>query len=186
MGTISAPRPVKLFAGVLSADPALFPAVEERLCSLFGKVELRTEPFPFDSTAYYDEEMGRPLKRVFYGFCELIVAETISRIKVQTNRIEAEFASRSSGARRPVNIDPGYLEEAKLVLASTKNFSHRILISGGIYAEVTMRFENREWRALPWTFPDFRTGRYNDFFTALRNNYRRQLKDPGAIPVSNS
>lgn len=175
MGTISTPRPVKLFAGVLSADPSLFPTVEDRLRSLFGNLELRTEPFPFDSTAYYDEEMGRPLKRVFYGFRDLIDASKIAWVKIQTNSLEAEIASCGTGTIRPVNIDPGYLEESKIVLASTKNFSHRILISDGIYAEVTMQYEGKEWRMLPWTFPDFRSGRYNDFFTALRNSYRRQL-----------
>ncbi len=176
MGIISTPRPVKLFAGVLSAKPGVFPAVEERLCSLFGSVELRTEPFPFDTTTYYDEEMGRPLNRIFYGFSSLIAAESISRIKRQTNELEAEFASQMREVVRPVNIDPGYLEESKIVLASTKNFSHRILVSDGIYAEVTMQYEGKEWRMLPWTFPDFRTGRYNAFFTTLRDNYRRQLK----------
>ncbi len=176
MGTISTPRPVKLFAGVLSADPSFFTDVEGRLCSLFGGLELRTEPFPFDSTTYYDEEMGRPLKRVFYGFRDLISAEKIPQIKIQTNELEAEMAARVTGMARPVNIDPGYLEESKIVLASTKNFSHRILISDGIYAEVTMLYERKEWRVLPWTFPDFRTGRYNGFFTALRDSYRRQLK----------
>ncbi len=163
---------------MLAGDSALFPEVEDRLGSLFGRIELRSELFPFDFTAYYEDEMGPRLKRMFLGFRELVPAERIAQIKIQTNRVEAEFASRSSGPARPVNLDPGYLEESKLVLASTKNFSHRILISDGIYAEVTMQFENREWRSLPWTFPDFRTGRYNGFFTALRSNYRSQLKAP--------
>ncbi len=176
MGIISTPRPVKLFAGVLSAEPVLFHAVEESLCALFGKVELRTEPFPFEFTTYYDEEMGRPLKRVFYGFGRLTDPGRLSWIKIQTNRLESEFASRASGVARPVNIDPGYLEESKIVLASTKNFSHRILIGDGIYGEVTMQYEAKEWRSLPWTFPDFRTGRYNAFFMAIRESYRRQLK----------
>ena len=185
MGTISKPRPVKLFAGVISSDPTLIPFVDERLCSLFGPVELRSEPFPFDSTAYYNEEMGQPLSRCFFGYAELISAERIAQIKSQTNQLEADCAARQTRVSRPVNIDPGYLEESKIVLASTKNFSHRILIADGIYAEVTLLFERKGWQPLPWTFPDFRTGRYNAFFTSLRNLYRSQLKPAPALLKKN-
>jgi hypothetical protein len=176
MGSIRKPQPVKLFVGMLSSIPETLSDVEARLSSLFGPIDLRSEPFPFDSTSYYNDEMGQPLCRHFFAFAELIPPERIAQIKIQTNQLEAELASRKSGVSRPVNLDPGYLEESKIVLASTKNFSHRILIADGIYAEVTMQFEGKEWRMLPWTFPDFRTGRYNAFFTALRDRYRSQLK----------
>jgi hypothetical protein len=166
---------VKLFVGTLSSVPETLPEVEGRLAALYGPIDLRSEPFPFDSTAYYNDEMGQPLCRHFLAFAELIPPERIAQIKIQTNQLEGELASRKSGVPRPVNLDPGYLEESKIVLASTKNFSHRILIADGIYAEVTMQFEGKEWRMLPWTFPDFRTGRYNAFFTALRDRYRAQL-----------
>lgn len=176
MGLISQPRPVKLFAAILCSFPPLISAVEESLVGCFGPTDLRSESFPFDSTTYYDEEMGAPLARHFVAFERLISPESLAQIKIRTNELEERLASGQSRVRRPVNIDPGYLEESKLVLASTKNFSHRILIGQGIYAEVTMHFERKEWRTLPWTFPDFRTGRYNSYFTAMRNCYRRQLK----------
>ena len=176
MGDIRIPRRVKLFSGVLCSDPGLMPEVEARLAALFGSIDLRSEPYPFDSTDYYHEEMGQPLRRCFFGFAELIRPDEIAGVKIRTNRLEADFASEQTRVRRPVNIDPGYLEESKIVLASTKNFSHRILIADGIYAEVTMQFEHKAWCMLPWTFPDFRTGRYNDFFTGLRDSYRLQLK----------
>ena len=176
MGDIRIPRRVKLFSGVLCSDPEMMAEVEARLASLFGAIDQRSEPFPFDSTAYYNEEMGQPLRRYFFGFADLIPPEEIAGIKIRTNRLEAEFAALQTRVLRPVNIDPGYLEESKIVLASTKNFSHRILIADGIYAEVTMRFEGKAWCMLPWTFPDFRTGRYNTFFTALRTSYRLRLK----------
>ncbi len=175
MGQISKPRPVKLFAGVLSADTHLFTAVQDALRALYGGIELHSELVAFDFTRYYEKAMGSPLIRVFYGFESLICAEHISSIKIQTNRIEEEIASRIHRVARPVNIDPGYLEESKVVLASTKNFSHRILISDGIYAEVTMLYADKGWQSLPWTFPDFRSGRYDDFFTRLRQIYRHQL-----------
>jgi hypothetical protein len=179
MGQIKLPRPVKLFAGVIYSEASLLTELEERLARLNGPIDLRSEPFSFDSTDYYYEEMGKPLFRVFLSFEDLILPERISPTKITTNLLEAEMAARQSSVKRPVNIDPGYLEESKIVLASTKNFSHRIHISAGIYAEVTMQYEGKEWRMLPWTFPDFRSGRYNPFFTALRNRYRAQLKDAG-------
>lgn len=182
MGIIKTPRHAKLFAGVLSSNSSLLPEIELRLTALLGPIDLRSETFPFDSTGYYDEEMGRPLFRCFFAFAELIPPERIAPIKIQTNQLEVELAAGQSAVKRPVNLDPGYLEESKIVLASTKNFSHRILIADGIYAEVTMQFEGKEWRMLPWTFPDFRTGRYSPFFTALRERYRSQLK-PAKPPL---
>ncbi len=176
MGTIGIPQPVKLFTGVLTSRAEVIPAVEERLCGLFGPVDLRSSGFPFDATHYYDEEMGSPLVRYFYSFSRLADPSSISWAKIVTNRIEADLAEAGIGVARPVNLDPGYLEESKIVLASTKNFYHRILISDGIYAEVTMHYEHGLWCCLPWTFPDFRTGRYDGFFTELRTLYRNQLK----------
>ncbi len=176
MGKISAPLPVKLFVGVLSSMPPILPRVEERLAEICGPVDTRSEQFPFDLTHYYDEEMGTPIYRSFFSFRELADPSEIGRIKVKTNDLESEFAGPT---KRPVNLDPGYLEQSKIVLASTKNYSHRILVSGGIYAEVTLQFHDGGWRALPWTFPDYKSGRYDLFFSSLRDLYRIQLKDAG-------
>ena len=176
MGRISQPPPVKLFAGVLTSRPELFGEVESRLTPLFGPVDLRSERFPFDATDYYTPEMGRPIERQFLAFDALIEAPTLAEIKVRTNRIEAEFGG-GAGLRRPVNLDPGYIEQAKVVLATTKNFYHRILLANGIYGEVTLHYQDGAWRAFPWTFPDFRDGRYFEFFTALRARYRAQLRE---------
>ena len=176
MGSIHTPPPVKIFVGVLYSVPALLPRIENRLSALLGPIDVRSETFPFDSTHYYDDEMGTPIHRCFFSFSQLSAAESIVRIKTSTNELEAAIAREHVGARRPVNLDPGYVELAKIVLASTKNFYHRILISGGIYAEVTQRYEAGEWRSFPWTFPDFRSGRYNTFFSTLRALYHDQIK----------
>jgi len=85
--------------------------------------------------------------------------------------------------RRPVNLDPGYVEESKIVLASTKNFYHRILLAEGIYGEVTLHYRGGVWEAFPWTFPDFRSGRYNGFFSELRRIYRDQRRSAAAAGV---
>ena len=112
----------------------------------------------------------------FFSFTDLIDPSAIGHIKTKTNDLESGFAG---AMQRPVNLDPGYLEQSKIVLASTKNFSHRILISGGIYAEVTLLFQEGAWRVLPWTFPDYKSGRYDKYFSSLRDIYRRQLKTSG-------
>jgi hypothetical protein len=176
MGEIHSPALVKLFVGLLTAFPDLVTQVEEQLAASFGPVDLRSGSFPFADTHYYDEEMGRPLTRYFFGFSELIQPEALAGLKVKTNQLEAVMATANTRTSRPVNLDPGYLEQAKVVLASTKNFYHRILLSEGIYAEVTLHFEGGAWHSFPWTFPDFRSGRYDGFFTSLRNAYRSQLK----------
>lgn len=179
MGEIRTPLPVKLFVGVLTSLPEAVPKAEAQLARLFGAVDLRSESFLFDGTHYYDEEMGTPIYRYFFSFENLIEPSEIAGAKLKSNNLEAAFASEYSNLQRPVNLDPGYLEQSKIVLASTKNFYHRILISSGIYAEVTLHFEEGEWRAFPWTFPDYKTGRYHRFFTSLRDLYREQLSHRG-------
>lgn len=179
MAKIRTPLPVKLFVGVLTSSPPILPEIEERLVNLFGTIDARSEKFLFDLTRYYDEEMGHPIYRYFVSFSELIHPSEIAGVKVKTNDLESVLAREYSNVQRPVNLDPGYLEQSKIVLASTKNYYHRILISGGIYAEVTLHYEDGDWRVLPWTFPDYKSGRYNSFFSSLRDLYRTQLKLAG-------
>lgn len=176
MGKVRPPQRVKAFVGVLTSLPDILPEVEQRLSALLGPIDLHSETFPFDFTHYYDREMGSPIHRCFLGFSNLIEPEEIAGIKVRTNEIEAALASDFRRVIRPANLDPGYLEQSKIVLASTKNYYHRLCLSGGIYAEVTLHFEDRGWKPLPWTFPDYQSGRYHAFFTELRNIYRAQLR----------
>ena len=179
MGNIRTPLPVKLLVGVLTSIPAMLPEVEKRMEELFGSIDSRSELFPFDQTNYYDEEMGSPIYRRFVSFSNLIGPSEIAGIKERTNDLESAFAGVHPGVVRPVNLDPGYLEQSKIVLASTKNFFHRILISGGIYAEVTLHFQDGKWHDFPWTFPDYKSGRYHEYFSSLRDLYRKQLSAAG-------
>jgi len=176
MGKIRPALPAKLFVSVLTSIREIMPEVERCLAETYGLPEQRSETFPFDQTHYYDEEMGTPLSRVFLSFPELISPDEIALVKIRTNQIEASLAERFTSVSRPANLDPGYVDQAKVVLASTKDFSHRIMISNGIYAEVTLHYQGGQWRSWPWTFPDFRTGRYNGFFAELRENYRNQIR----------
>lgn len=176
MGKITPPVPVKLFVGILTSIPDILPEAEEKLSTACGTIDSRSGPFPFDWTRYYHKKMGQPIHRYFLSFTDLINPESLADIKVATNELESTFASKRTGISRPVNLDPGYIEESKLVLASTKNFSHRIYISHGIYAEVTLHYEKKgAWRAFPWTFPDYAAEQYHPYFLSLRDLYRKQL-----------
>jgi hypothetical protein len=179
MGKIRTPEPVKLFVGVLTSIPETVPVVEEKLTAIFGNVDTRSEPYLFDMTHYYDESMGTPIYRYFISFENLIEPSAIAAAKVKTNDMEAAFAAEYPGVERPINLDPGYVEQSKIVLASTKNFFHRIFVSAGIYAEVTLHFQDGAWQSLPWTFPDYKTARYHPYFSSMRDLYRRQLGEMG-------
>jgi hypothetical protein len=179
MGHIRNSYPVKLFVSVLTSIPSALQSVQELLEARYGPVEKKSESFLFEQTHYYDREMGTPIQRIFLVFPGLRSATELAAIKIETNRMERQVAAEYLQVPRPVNLDPGYLDQAKIVLASTKDFSHRLLVAEGIYAEVTMYYQGGEWRSWPWTFPDFRAGTYNNFLSELRRSYRQQLADSG-------
>jgi hypothetical protein len=176
MGAIRPFNPVKLFIGVLVSHTKLIPEVETRLVSLYGPVDHRSDVLPFDFTDYYEAEMGDLIDRVFFSFERLIEADRLPEIKRRTNEMEAEVAPLLQAVKRPVNLDPGYIEHAKVVLASTKNFYHRIYAGGGIFAEVTMHFKNNTYQFFPWTYPDYQSRDYQEFFLKVRQIYRAQLR----------
>ena len=176
MGAIRNFVPVKLFVGVLVSDAKLIPDVEARLVLLYGPADHRSGIIQFNFTSYYEPEMGNAIDRVFFSFERLIEADRLPEIKRQTNVIELEMAPLSKTVRRPVNLDPGYLEQAKVILASTKNFYHRIHLGNGIFAEVTMHFQNGAWHFFPWTYPDYQSQDYREFFLKVRQIYRSQLR----------
>ena len=176
MGSIRALNPVKLFVGLLVSNPTIIPQVEQRVESDFGPVDYRSNVIPFRFTDYYKHEMGSTIDRIFFSFENLIDAEQLPGIKRTTNLIEEEFVSSSVGVKRPVNLDPGYLEQAKVVLASTKNFYHRMYLGDGIFGEVTMHFQNNAFQFFPWTYPDYQSQEYQEFFMTIRRIYREQLR----------
>jgi hypothetical protein len=176
MATIRQFNPVKLFIGVLISHSKLVPNVQERLLAAFGSIDHRSPVIPFDFTNYYEAEMGDIIDRVFFSFERLIEADQLPEIKRETNRIEEELAPLFQSVKRPVNLDPGYIEQAKVVLASTKNFYHRIYLGQGIFGEVTMHFKNNTYQFFPWTYPDYQSKEYHEFFLKVRHIYRTQLR----------
>lgn len=120
--------------------------------------------------------MGDTIDRMFLSFERLIEADQLPEIKRQTNQLEQEMAPLLPIVKRPVNLDPGYIEHAKVILASTKNFYHRIHLGGGIFGEVTMHFKNNTYHFFPWTYPDYQSRDYQEFFLRIRQIYRSQLR----------
>jgi len=175
MGKAKEPLPVKLVVGMISEEESLFSEVEKELAQKFGPVDFRSSPLPFCYSDYYEKEIGANLKRQFISFEELIDPAEIVEIKLFTNQLENSFLHLSSGERR-VNIDPGYVTLAKLVLATTKNFEHRIYLRKGIYAEITLRYrKGKGFAPWEWTYPDYRSRKYLEIFNHLREIYYEQV-----------
>ncbi|MFW6132558.1 MAG: DUF4416 family protein [Planctomycetota bacterium] len=165
------PPPVKLICGMLASDRAVLDEGVAALEAAFGPADLVSKVYPFDQTDYYAPEMGAPLWRRFAAVAEPVSPEVLAESKCRTNALEADFA-RGAAPLRPINLDPGLVAPSKLVLASMKNFSHRIYLSGGVWAEVTLMYRRGRWEALPWTFPDYASGRYDAFLTRARTALR--------------
>ena len=165
------PDNVKLICGMISADAELFERAAYGLAGAFGPIDVISNVMPFDMTHYYDEQMGRPLLRMFVSFANLVSPDDLAGAKQKTNAIEADIAAHVAGPDRPgrpINLDPGYIAPSKLVLASMKDFSHRIYLRDGVYAEVTLLYHKGLWEPVGWTFPDYASGRYNAFLTEAR------------------
>ena len=172
MGNIVAPPPVKLFIGMLSQDVSLIEELKNILSDIFGTVDLESPVWAWEHTRYYENEMGPELKRKFIFFKRKIRPNEISGIKLLTNEVENKHLNESGGRR--INLDPGYLDAAKLVLVSTKDFSHRIYLDKGIYGEVTLIYSGKTYRTLPYTFPDYRTEEYMEVFKKAREIFKTQ------------
>lgn len=174
MGAPTPPQPVKLLVALLSADPQLFATVTSQLQQSYGPVDLESEIFPWNTTDYYREEMGENLLRKFVTFECLISPEELVHIKLATNTVELAVSSASSTRR--VNLDPGYLDAAKLVLASTKNQAHRLYLSQGIYAEVTLLYHHGAFHPFIYTYADYRWPEAHAFLRQVRTRYLQQLR----------
>jgi hypothetical protein len=169
MGEIHSPAPVLLIVAMFSRHQAALSWGRQRCVAQFGNVALESEAFEFTETDYYAATMGAELKKQFFAFDRLIDPGQLSAIKCETNQWEAEYAGLGRHAEtRPLNLDPGYITAAKLVLATTKDHAHRLYLRDGIYAEVTLAYRNRGWQPLEWTYPDYRREDYQRFFTACR------------------
>jgi hypothetical protein len=171
------PKPVKLIIGILAADKTALAAAVKAISKSFGVIDLASEVWPFTQTDYYKDELGPNALRQFVTLEKLIDPGKLAKIKHAANKLEQQLAdSLKLTFPRPVNLDPGFIEPSKLVLASTKNFSHRIYIGNKMFAEVTLMYEKGSWRHFEYTFPDYRQSCYQDFLSKVRNRLLEQLK----------
>ncbi len=177
MGIARQPAPVKLILAVMyaeqqSADDGLGACIER-----FGSTDFRCGPLAFDAfTDYYQKESGAGLRKSYYSFDQLIDRVALPEIKSFTNTIEARLAR---AGKRTVNLDPGYLSNDKLVLASTKDFYHRIYLALGVYAEVTLHFRKGRFRHFSWTYPDYKDERVQEFLIRARAKCVGQVRGAG-------
>jgi hypothetical protein len=169
MPLIRSIKPVTPVVALLYGRESHYDVLRGKLSELFGPIELESPIYPFTFTNYYENAMGGHLWRRFLLFEWESNPETLADWKRSTNDLEEQLAHELQGeVQRPVNIDPGYITSGKLVLASTKDFAHRIYLRDGIFAEVTLHFQDGEWRSHAFTFPDFKSALYHEFLKQAR------------------
>ena len=175
MGDPVRPQVVKLFTGVLCGKPELLADIRQLMEQEFGAVDYVSPSFPFDLTNYYESEMGKGIERYFWSFERLIDPARLPDIKLLSNEIEDRFADTLGN--RPVNLDPGYLDFYKMVLASVKERAQKIYLGKGIYADPTLHYLKGKWYAYDWSLPDFRPDTYHQVFSEIRELYRLGLRN---------
>jgi len=174
MGTPREPKAAKYFVALLSSGRELLDRIEDDLVEILGPIDARSEALPWTASQYYEKEMGGGLLRRFVSCASLASPEKLVEVKLRTQEIEARYSTPSGGRR--INLDPGYLDSFKLVLASTKNASQRIYLRSGIYAEATLFYYDGGFHGLQYTYPDYLWPAALEFFIAARAVYLGQLR----------
>jgi len=173
MSQLKYPGPVKLISSIFSNNKDLLNIIIKELSNKFGNIDYISKFMLFDYTDYYEKEMGTPLFRRFFSFETLINPEMLPDIKQYTNKIEERL---SEGEKRRVNIDPGYLSPAHLILATGKAYTHRPYLRDGIYADLTLIYTNNNFRSLDWTYPDYSSEIIRKILNIIRKKYLIQLR----------
>jgi hypothetical protein len=172
VGKIKKHQPVKLIIAFIFGQEQALEKAKIILKKYFGTIDFQSQPLPFVHTDYYEKELGAHLKRRFVSFQKLILPQNLPRIKSITNKIEQKLTQNTY---RLINIDPGYLTLSKLILASTKDYKHRIYLNKGIYAEVTLFYQDKTFRSYEWTYPDYQSNEYIAIFNQIRQIYAQQI-----------
>lgn len=167
-------KKVKLISSLFSRERAWIDTGITEMEERFGHVDWVSEVLAFDRTRYYEKEMGWPLYRRFISFMKLIVPESIREIKLLTNEIENAHLDKKN---RKINIDPGYLTLERVILATGKNYIHRVPLGKGIYADLTLIFHNGTFKPLSWTYPDYAEEKVIGLFNLLRSRYLEHVRE---------
>lgn len=179
---MSLPReapPVKLMIRFLFSDFTVQLEALKKLEGRFGPMDYLSAPGPFPYTSYYDDEMGAGLQRQTASFVGLLSPAALPDVKLWTNALEQELAQKG---KRKVNVDPGILSEERLVVATGKNFTHRIYLREGIYADLTLIYQKGAYQPFPWTYPDYREPDFLHLLGVLRKKLRACRE--GSLPVN--
>jgi hypothetical protein len=175
VGEIQHHRPVLIILAMFSRHPEALAWAKNETTRCWGPIALESDIFDFVQTTYYEARMGTNLKKQILAFENLAPPAELPHWKHQTNQWEDDYRSLDTHPEpRPLNLDPGYLTEAKLVLATTKDRDHRLYLSDGIYAEGTLYFYRGQWKTRPWTYPDYQTTEYHEFFSRCREHLRHR------------
>lgn len=174
MSTPKTPDPAKLVISVFMKEKEHFDRVFQELETIAGPLDLMSKWLDFDFTEYYHREMGTPLHRRMLAFKPLIDQGDLAGIKLATNALEDQMAE---GGHRRVNIDPGYLLRSRFILATGKDYSHRIYIGKKIYAELTLMYTKKGFKTLEWTYPDYAAPEITGFLTRVREKYLLDLEE---------
>jgi len=172
------PEKVLLISSLFSPERGVIDRAIDQLSKTYGSLQWISPEMLFDRTRYYAREMGWPLYRRFVCFEELISPETLVDVKVTTNAIEGGYLIQGN---RQVNIDPGYISAERLVLATGKNYVHRVYIGKGIYADLTLVFMRGSFRPLEWTYGDYSAPEMIAYFNELRSAYMEKLRETKRI-----
>lgn len=165
-------QPAKLVVSLLLGDKERLLQTTALLQEAFGVLDMMSPWMDFPYTQYYESEMGAPLFRRVFAYKQLVSQSQLAHIKCQTNAVEK---SLSLDGRRSVNIDPGYLLKERFVLATGKNYAHRIYIGKGIYADLTLVYQKGGYRPLQWTYPDYQANDMQAFLIKVREKYGADL-----------
>ncbi|MCO8121921.1 DUF4416 family protein [Stieleria sp. TO1_6] len=168
-------EPVIRFCAVISQDDQVRRRAIEKLESEWGKLVFQSAPLPFLAGGFYTPAMGAGLRKELLAFEQPLSPDGLADWKLWTNAVEAEFPSTDDSIKRPLNLDPGYITQAKLVLATTKDRDHRIYLRNGIFGEITLTYSAKKWNHHRWTYPDYRTDKVCEFVMQCRNHLRERL-----------
>jgi hypothetical protein len=168
---------VLLVVAGFSRHPSAMEWARDQLIKRFGTIVLESPSFDFVQTRYYEATMGSGLRKNFLVFDDLVAPDRLADIKNATIALERELAASGRFPEaRPINLDPGFLSLGKFQLATTKDQAHRIYLRDGIYAEVTLRFQDGSLELWPWTYADYQLPEVRSFLEGAREHYRIRLR----------
>lgn len=162
-----------LFASVIYNSAVSFDKIRKEIIDSLAEIIYETEEVEFGHTSYYTKEMGDNLMRRFVFLRNEPDPDDVFEYKIKSNKTEELFAVNK---QRTVNIDPGYMTLSKVCLLTTKNFSHRIYLRGGIYAEVTLSYQKKKYRTFEWTYPDYASDDIKNIFYYVRNKFNDRFR----------